>query len=177
MTKGVWSRMFRDLLSEVLEWLVHLLSAGETKQRSISALSQVSKDWSSSLRPLLFRTLHLDCVGDVETLLSILGTPMSRWLRGCIHGLTLEDNPRGAKNPGQPRSLPYLLDKLFPLIPALSNLEYRCHTATSRFMPRGITYRTLGKMSALRELVLKDFHFLSFRHLHQETSASLLSDT
>ena len=163
LKKAVWSRLPPELVICVFKELDLLVSVKvDTKRtrRTCASLCQVCKEWSSSLRRLLFRKLALRSKTDVQTLIDLLKTPLSSPVRNFIQDLSFEEF--------DPRSPPltHRLQILLSLTPALSHLTYRGLPIPSMGAFLGINRRQLHKSpSTLRNLVLDNVYFHSFSYL------------
>jgi hypothetical protein len=141
----VWKRIIDFLVAFDEDEYYHLGSHG---RKALSQLSQVCRELSSKLRPLLFRNLGLKSSSDLSFLRRAIQSTVSGWLAVHILNISLEY---------QHAVLP--CTTLFPRLPSVESLHYfpnRVCTFPHTTRPQ------LSYLRSLRTLWLADVTFPSF---------------
>jgi hypothetical protein len=118
-------------------------------RKALSQLSRVCRELATTLRPLLFDRLHLNCPSDISFLQEIFKSTTSGWLASHIHRITSH-----YKDSIFPTST------LFPCLSSVQTISYQPDAEVST-LPLEMRPR-LSRLHSLRSLELRRLRFPSF---------------
>ena len=144
-----------------------------TKFKSeVSRLSLTCKRWSLVLRPYLFRIIRLQKRDDLRFLLTMVKSSLSGWLADDL--LIVKIMVKGA---AQPRLSSSFWKDLRENLPAVKTLQFAGESAVHDTLFPWRERISLGILTHIQAIVIKDFHFPSlsslFRLLNSLPSLSL----